>query len=320
MRHLFFLFLILLAPLAPLHSAQKPPDAAEIDALLSLAEQGDATAQDNLGVLYYYGRGVAQDYVAAREWFLKAAEQGHPDAQGFLGIVYGSGQGVTRDYAEARKWYLKAAEQGYVGAQCNLGSLYYYGRGIAQDYVAAREWFLKAAEQGLVDASLGRLYDLGLGVAQDYTMAYVWYNLADAEKERDVVAANLDATSLTEARKLSKEYFKRYVAAQARTTYADVVAGMKCTQSLSGGHLECDYRVGRSLHFAIVAPGKPDSSIYFYSASVKGDYFAVLGLLHGCVIVRPGQGASQAHQRDLAFVSPRNGKVYRTWQDCGEGK
>ena len=48
-------------------------------------------------------------------------------------------------------------------------------------------------------------------------MAYVWYNIAaaqgnaDTKKSRDAVAAKLDAASLAEAQKLSKEYFKRYV-------------------------------------------------------------------------------------------------------------
>ncbi len=106
---------------------------------------------------------------------------------------------------------------------------------------------------------------------------------------------------------------------QVRTTYDDVVAGMRCSQN-SRGDLECDYRVGRSLHFTIVAPGKPDASIYFYSASVQGDYFAVVSISNGCVVVRPGQSASQKRQLDLAFVSTRNGKVYRTANDCDEGK
>ena len=34
---------------------------------------------------------------------------------------------------------------------------------------------------------------------------------ADANKNREAVAAKLDAASLAEAQKLSKEYFKRYV-------------------------------------------------------------------------------------------------------------
>lgn len=108
---------------------------------------------------------------------------------------------------------------------------------------------------------------------------------------------------------------------QSRTTYEDVVTGMRCYQNQMDD-LECDYRVGRSLHFGIVAPGKPDGSIYFYSASFEGDYFAVVSISpgHGCVVVRPGKSATQERQLDLAFVSPRSGKVYRTWQDCAEGK
>ncbi|MCX5727856.1 MAG: sel1 repeat family protein, partial [Nitrospirae bacterium] len=34
-----------------------------------LAEQGDAAAQYNLGVLYEKGRGVPQDYTQARQWW-----------------------------------------------------------------------------------------------------------------------------------------------------------------------------------------------------------------------------------------------------------
>ena len=41
-----------------------------------LAEQGDASAQYNLGVMYGNGQGVPQDYKAALEWYTLAAEQG----------------------------------------------------------------------------------------------------------------------------------------------------------------------------------------------------------------------------------------------------
>ncbi|WP_042906619.1 tetratricopeptide repeat protein, partial [Glaesserella parasuis] len=41
-----------------------------------LAEQGDAVAQFNLGVMYDKGQGVRQDYHQAAKWFQKAAEQG----------------------------------------------------------------------------------------------------------------------------------------------------------------------------------------------------------------------------------------------------
>ena len=102
---------------------------------------------------------------------------------------------------------------------------------------------------------------------------------------------------------------------QSVTTYEDVKAGMKCTQN-SGGDMECNYHVGHSLHFGVVGIGKADASIYFYSASSEGDYFAVMGLSHGCVIVRPGKASGQGRSLDMAFVSPRNGKVYGSWQAC----
>jgi hypothetical protein len=63
---------------------------------------------------------------------------------------------------------------------------------------------------------------------------------------------------------------------QGRTTRDAVVAGMKCVPN-SRGDMECDYRVGRSLHFSVVRVGTPDASIYFYAASFEGDYFAVVG-------------------------------------------
>jgi TPR repeat protein len=41
-----------------------------------LADQGDASAQNNLGFMYYKGTGVPQDYVLAHMWWNLAAAQG----------------------------------------------------------------------------------------------------------------------------------------------------------------------------------------------------------------------------------------------------
>jgi TPR repeat protein len=57
-----------------------------------LAEQGDALAQYNLGVLYRKGRGVPQDNVQARQWYAKAAAQGQAKAQFNLGTLYFNGE------------------------------------------------------------------------------------------------------------------------------------------------------------------------------------------------------------------------------------
>ena len=44
------------------------------------AEQGDADAQFNLGMKYYEGQGVPQDYVSAHMWWNLAGSNGNKDA------------------------------------------------------------------------------------------------------------------------------------------------------------------------------------------------------------------------------------------------
>ena len=65
-----------------------------------LAEQGDARAQRNLGLMYEYGDGVPEDDVKAVYWFRKAAEQGAAIAQTKLGLMYANGDGVPKDSAK----------------------------------------------------------------------------------------------------------------------------------------------------------------------------------------------------------------------------
>lgn len=45
-----------------------------------LAKKGDRDAQHNLGVMYYLGQGVSQDYVRAYAWMHLSAGQGHKNA------------------------------------------------------------------------------------------------------------------------------------------------------------------------------------------------------------------------------------------------
>ena len=66
--------------------------------------------------MYYYGRGVQQDYTAAATWFRKAAEQGHAYAQYSLGWVYWK-RGRSN---EAKRWWREAADQGHASAQRDL--------------------------------------------------------------------------------------------------------------------------------------------------------------------------------------------------------
>lgn len=68
-----------------------------------------------LGGLYYYGRGVEQDYGKAFEYFRKGAEADGASSYNWLGSMYYNGEGVEKDPEKALQCYLKA-ENIYLGS------------------------------------------------------------------------------------------------------------------------------------------------------------------------------------------------------------
>ena len=85
----------------------------------SLAEQGDALAQIDLGLMYADGEGVPQNYAEAVKWWRLAAEQGDASAQHNLGIMYANGRGVPQNGVMAYVWESLAAAQGHEDARFN---------------------------------------------------------------------------------------------------------------------------------------------------------------------------------------------------------
>ncbi len=86
--------------------------ATAVKELRPLAEEGDADAQFNLGVMYAKGQGVPQDDTEAARWYRLAAEQGLADAQSYLGWMYLTGERVPQDYVQAHMWFNLAAARG----------------------------------------------------------------------------------------------------------------------------------------------------------------------------------------------------------------
>ena len=186
------------------------------------AEHGNAEAQDTLGEMYKWGRGVERDDAEALSWYRKAAEQGNADAQYNLGDAYRFEMfDLEQNDVEAVKWYHKAAEQGsiagYLGlariyrdkknpeavkwwrkvaelelegvdvAQLQLGELYEYGICTEQNDVEAVKWYCKAAERGNSHAQykLGYMYENGRGVESDDAEAVSWYRKAAEQGNAD---------------------------------------------------------------------------------------------------------------------------------------
>ena len=128
-------------------------NASDFSTMLKKAEAGDHDAQFSLGLMYYDGLGVPQDYKKALQWFARAADQGNVSAQYNLGLMYYHGDGIPQDYKKAVQWFTRAAEQGHDMAQYNLGFMYEY---VAQDYVQAYKWFNLSAAQGNEEARENR--------------------------------------------------------------------------------------------------------------------------------------------------------------------
>jgi TPR repeat protein len=129
-----------------------------LEEIQSLAKQGNASAQFELGVMYYKGEVVSKDYVESFKWFQKAAEYGLPEAQFNLGLLFSKGQGVDKNSSDALKWFQKAAEQDYPQAQFNLGIMYAEGEGVTQNNIKAYAWLIVALENGYDSAKANLLY------------------------------------------------------------------------------------------------------------------------------------------------------------------
>jgi TPR repeat protein len=127
---------------AGLSAYDKGDYATALNEWRPLAEQGDAPSEFNLGLLYYDGHGVPQDYSEAARWFERSAEQGYTKAQHNLGAMYGIGKGVKRDYVRAYKWMSICAAAGDQGceSQRNLVEKKLSGSKLRDAQRMASEW------------------------------------------------------------------------------------------------------------------------------------------------------------------------------------
>ncbi len=113
------------------------------------AMQGHILAAQAIGDIYYWGKGVAQDYERAMAAYKVAAEAGDAFSQHQLGMMYcGASEGVAVDYQQARAWLEKAAAQDDPNAVGSLGGMYHMGLGVTPSWRRARELYKRAIELG----------------------------------------------------------------------------------------------------------------------------------------------------------------------------
>ena len=154
----------------------------------------------------------------------QSRQQGIGQAQNNLGVQYHEGQGVAKDYSEAAKWYRKAAEQNDIPAQAHLGSCYNTGEGVKEDPEGSGEMASQGCGSGLRPSPIP-FWALppprGQGVAKDNTEAYAWLSLAartyaPAAVNRDVLAGMMSPEQLVGGFKRTKVQRNRGQAPERR--------------------------------------------------------------------------------------------------------
>lgn len=117
-------------------------------------------------------------------------------------------------------------------------------------------------------------------------------------------------------------YMPSHSWADQSSTYDEVLKGKQCAAHSNSQTLSCQYRVGADLHLSIDGIGQEDTGVTFMRSNAEGDFYATYGILHGCVVVKRGnkryspEPVGPDPMSDYAFISPRNGKVYRSWPQC----
>ena len=112
---------------------------------------------------FYLDQKDASKAARIGELFQKSSDQGNGNAENELGLLYLTGKGVAKDVDKAKALFEKAAEKGIDGAIHNMGVLYLSGQGVAKDPKKAMEYFEKAAKKNNKDSQyvLGMLFQKG---------------------------------------------------------------------------------------------------------------------------------------------------------------
>lgn len=83
---------------------------------------------------------------------IKGSQSGDVESQNNIGLAYENGDGVAKDPVLAKEWFEKAANNGFVLGQYNLALKYFDGTGVEQNFSKSIEYAEKAANAQNKDA------------------------------------------------------------------------------------------------------------------------------------------------------------------------
>lgn len=134
----------------------------------------------NVGFLYWNGPEEIQDPEQALQYLKKAAQMGYTYALSFIGDIYRTGPEELIDYAEAKRYYQKGVDVNEINAIKGMALLYLLGQGVTQNNAMGAFYLKKAADKGNAWAMyhLGRLYYYGEGIPRNPKLALDYLQMA----------------------------------------------------------------------------------------------------------------------------------------------
>ncbi|MBO4641309.1 MAG: sel1 repeat family protein [Bacteroidaceae bacterium] len=164
---------------------------------------------NEVGLCYWYGNIVPQNFSEAVKWYLIAAGKRCKLAEYNLFVCYSQGKGVSMDMEKAIYWLRRSAKHNDSRGQSVLAKLYYEGTYLRRNSRYFKYWHEKSIKNAFIDNeatvlnNIGEMYLRGKsGVAVDkelaikclekaaekhYPLAFVWliYTFAaDNDKEK----------------------------------------------------------------------------------------------------------------------------------------
>lgn len=122
------------------------------------AALGFGNAQIELARYYYHGLGGEKNLVTAKEWYAKAESLADITTLHNLGLAYFNGEHIEQDYAKARELFLRITQSPDFSDELYktetrqttrlLGYIYLRGLGTDPDINQARKYFKIAAGKG----------------------------------------------------------------------------------------------------------------------------------------------------------------------------
>lgn len=147
-------------------------------------------AAGHIGLMYFRGEGVEQNFSTAFTWFKRGLANGDALCQHEIGLMYLHGYGVQQDAYKASSYFKAASEQDFPASATRLGVLF-LDQG---DISTATKYFELAAHWGWMEAFyyLAEMSNNGVGRQRHCGMAASYYKMV-AERAEAIHSSFIEA-------------------------------------------------------------------------------------------------------------------------------